>query len=172
VSAFLSLALFVAALWANRRSYGVCDRAYHISDPTPGSSHVAIQDLVSYQGHLWFIFSDEHLPGDPPIRHRWNFAMRTDPGDDHLAHGELAGISSPRGWRIHVSDTTHFPAADNYRLAVIPYRLLLAATLLLPALWMLSLLIRISRRNRREAFCCQFGYDLRATPNRCPECGT
>jgi hypothetical protein len=52
----------------------------------------------------------------------------------------------------------------------IPYWLLAAATACLP----LTRMIAHRRRARRAALnaCPTCGYDLRATPDRCPECGT
>jgi hypothetical protein len=51
-----------------------------------------------------------------------------------------------------------------------PFWFLAAVFLALPATWALGL-IR-TRRRSRENHCGGCGYDLRATPERCPECGT
>src|SRR6185295_3122746 len=56
------------------------------------------------------------------------------------------------------------------RTLQVPYWMLAAATGALPVLRH----YRAARRRRRQAkMCCgACGYDLRATPGRCPECGT
>ena len=57
----------------------------------------------------------------------------------------------------------------HYRLFAIP--LLYAAALLAvpPALWLVAD-VR-GRRKHRAGLCARCGYDLRASPGRCPECG-
>ena len=56
---------------------------------------------------------------------------------------------------------------------VLPYWLLTSVTAL-PAVTLIGFSIRAYRRDRRvrTGRCRACGYDLRATPDRCPECGT
>lgn len=58
------------------------------------------------------------------------------------------------------------------RAVWIPYWFLVLLTLTAPTLWLWAVVRRL-RRNGRAAFglCPLCGYDLRATPKRCPECG-
>jgi len=55
------------------------------------------------------------------------------------------------------------------RAVTVPFYALAAATSILPLFWVRSRWQR-QRRFRDVCKCC--GYDLRATPDRCPECGT
>ena len=61
------------------------------------------------------------------------------------------------------------PAHSYRELVFLPLGLPLLLSAALPALW-LARAVRSSRR-RRAGLCRRCGYDLRATPGRCPECG-
>ena len=87
------------------------------------------------------------------------------------------GADTPR--MVEVADDLRFPM-DNYdssyvarpakvRWAVVPYWLLVAAVLA----WQVPQLARRLRaaRERARGVCPACGYDLQATPDRCPECG-
>lgn len=56
---------------------------------------------------------------------------------------------------------------------LVPYWFVLAAALLVPALRLVAAARRWPRRRRESLGLCPVcGYDLRATPGQCPECGT
>lgn len=58
--------------------------------------------------------------------------------------------------------------SDTWMFSVRPW-LPMALLLVLPVLWLNRL--RYANRARRQGLCVNCGYDLRATPERCPECG-
>src|SRR5205814_667146 len=64
----------------------------------------------------------------------------------------------------------------NYRWGhtelILPLWIPVLASALLPAVWFTLTRRRVIRRRRRQMGACEYcGYDLRATPGRCPECG-
>ena len=67
--------------------------------------------------------------------------------------------------RIPVSGGTW---SGTLHMVVVHDWLPVAAAALLPGAWLFR---RVRMRNRRPGLCTICGYDLRATPGRCPECG-
>jgi hypothetical protein len=61
-------------------------------------------------------------------------------------------------------------ASANLVAVIWPCWAVVLSTLLLPARWLQ--LRWIARRKRIAGMCMNCGYDLRATPERCPECGS
>jgi hypothetical protein len=57
--------------------------------------------------------------------------------------------------------------AIYWHVWAVPYWFLIALTSVLPFIWAGKRL----RRRHRSGLCPTCGYDLRATPDRCPECG-
>ncbi|HEX3357109.1 MAG TPA: hypothetical protein VHS31_09075 [Tepidisphaeraceae bacterium] len=104
------------------------------------------------------------------------------PGRSGLRMDRRGEIVSPRGlwlWRIKTpvgaikcqdEKGVNFLLVNNFYSAfAIPWWMLLLALAICPALW-LRVPVR-ARRRRQRGECAVCGYDLRATPDRCPECG-
>ena len=62
------------------------------------------------------------------------------------------------------------PGSERWRAIVVPHWGLAVVSAVLPACWMAVTLQR--HRGVRARRCVACGYDLRATPDRCPECGS
>lgn len=78
--------------------------------------------------------------------------------------GSLAIYAGGDGWLYLLWGGIHFHEADIYLMPI-------NVCLLVAALPLLYAGVR-RLRMRPRGYCQNCGYDLRATPDRCPECGT
>lgn len=77
------------------------------------------------------------------------------------------------GYTEHFAERSGAPHSMDVTVVFLPYWLLAAVTAAPPAWWAWGSIARRARARRaRVGLCRTCGYDLRATPDRCPECGT
>jgi hypothetical protein len=165
----LSLVLFLAvcAVWV--RSYRVNDSLYR--------SRWVLRGQEIRESAWWILTA----PGRIALAHR---GQSIDVHSGSIARlNELASKPqfhwstdvamtiqpAPAGGLLHVLGFTAIIDDPLYRQWSAPLWSLALVTALLPA-WRLHRLIK-TRRRHRGGLCPQCGYDLRATPDRCPECG-
>jgi hypothetical protein len=141
--------------------------------------------LVSCPGQLYIGFGRVDFNGDG-LAERYQDSTRNPEGFWYLRQppesqwGQFPqGFKPTRadevlgrlGFQFILSDVHRWPAgALSFRRAFIPYWFVTMMTVVLPFMWW-------RRRHRRPIRvrghrCVNCGYDLRATPDRCPECGT
>jgi hypothetical protein len=114
-------------------------------------------------------------PQNPP-RDSWSFRYQLEADPEYVfnwfltvRHIGMKGHAFGLFWGVFDDSRSY----GNFRFSwvLIPYWVPVVVSAIPPALWG----VNRSRRNRRRGsgqFCAACGYDLRATPDRCPECGT
>ena len=175
-----SLLLFVAAVVLWVRSYGGSD---YVQRQTPGiaTTHSMSHRTVSAQWTLGQIrltrgehtvyFPRDYFPPshEQPAEPLWS---RGRLGRGHVGWGRVEG---PTLWnrlgfcRYRSGSGASFYDATEEGITI-PAWLVALPFLIPPLLWANT--VRRGRRRRRAGYCVRCGYDLRATPERCPECGT
>jgi hypothetical protein len=145
----LVMMLALAALWV--RSYWARD-ALWIVLRRGHPEHLACVSTISGQLQLALV----RPPDDYKARHRLRYACDRDsisffePSDLWAFSSERVGAGAFVPWRVQL------PIWCPLISAMIP----------LATLW------RLLPRTHAQGKCATCGYDLRATPERCPECGT
>jgi hypothetical protein len=163
-AASLLLCVATAALWV--RSHWVADEFMM------GRRYDRRFDAESRNGQLFGLVEWYVLPEpDPSVRWELNLELRHENDEDPAQsvrspdEGLLAGF----GFRAVHADLRY---RREKRFWHFPHWSLVAAFAVLPAIFVVRQrrAVRLRRRSRL-GLCPACGYDLRATPGRCPECG-
>ena len=153
----LLLCAAVAALWV--RSYGSIDGLCVESDR-------CFHEAYTWRGGLWYGTLTGSASGTPPLP---SSIKRIDYGDPQL---KLLCEDIRRGWigwvGFGATSATSGTTSTRVRLYVVPLWLPGVALAFPPVLGLLGRR-RHTRQNSR-GLCRSCGYDVRATPDRCPEC--
>ncbi len=141
-------------------------RSYWISEAVRWDSNQSYEIGASAGALVFHVYKSEvrsplhhghHLRfiryGGSPIDRRWSYLHRVF--RDFRRQETYFFLSEDRGFGSYCK---------------IPFWPILVSTLLLPAVAFRRMLRE--RKRRRAGLCIQCGYDLRATRDRCPECGT
>lgn len=177
-AASLLVCAATVVLWV--RSYRVLDHVYYT---TPAGRSVGIllwrgfiqADLIdnSLGGRGWKVGSDRltsRAASPDFVELNLSEEWYADFIRPHGRLGFMRGTDSSPLFGLDASGTSAGFPDWACRFVVFPYWWLVAATTLLPLLWIVR---RTRRRVSAGTFACmRCGYDLRATPDRCPECGT
>jgi hypothetical protein len=138
-------------------------------------------DLIACKGVVWFLVDRSMTePSGPAAEWVAEPRERLNRGWQ-LRLGSYDNTLQPQGasqWAAYHATGFRYAyngvaaqAFENWNL-VVPMWALLAVTLVVPAVWLVAWRRRARAAARVGAgLCVQCGYDLRASPERCPECG-
>jgi hypothetical protein len=165
----LTLCVVIVALWVrcvfvvDRISFDAGGRSIQLA--TPSRSLFLMVTSRHYREAKWE--TERPLYAIPFSQTLW---------PEHRVDTWIAGHPHSYSWLgFHLTPTYYQPPyPDNagcwHTMLLIPFYALFGATLLLPAFWLRAIMRR--RARLRLGLCRRCGYDMRATPQRCPECGT
>jgi hypothetical protein len=114
-------------------------------------------------GNDWLAYGDEPVSDLLAVRHVIGVGQIENRFDGSTDYG-----------RCTARRYLHAPPGQRYEIVEMPLAPAALLTALLPTVWC-GLVIRrllLEWRRRYTGRCARCGYDMRATPNRCPECGT
>ena len=160
----LLLVLFFSALWG--RSYFVSDEIIHGRNgyAVDGALIRNIQSIHSNYGGVQISvghISSLMFKAVSPREEGWHFQTH-QPGN---SYNKSWVAWSYLGFSYGRLDNAMLGA----KIVIVPFWLLIVVFGVPPMLW----IIKRMRRNSEDRYRCHTcGYDLRATPDRCPECGT
>jgi hypothetical protein len=158
----LVLGVAVVALWV--RSYW-CRDGVGIEHNAPNFWRIEVTSAP--QGCVTIVYHSASFPPRPGARERWYFKRTTSPP---VARWDLLFSRRPVRWEFAGFVYAAPPSPRGERFRILTFPLWFASAVLAAPL---ALAIRLIKRKRaaKSGRCLSCGYDLRATPDRCPECG-
>jgi hypothetical protein len=121
-------------------------------------------------GNAWYDIKDKFLVKAmwPAGNASWQFF--------HSSVGGVLYIPAPAGSIAGIAISFNRPVPAGRQVAQVdaglPYWVLLTAFSFLPVIWIARFIRRRARDRLKAGGCCvRCGYDLRATREKCPECG-
>ena len=155
----LLLCLAVCVLWV--RSYFVSDSAQVILQRTKEGKIARLGSATTHRGRVWLQGVRVHPRSAPGP---W---LRDDPVYWHTPPHRIVLTSVRFGFGVSRFSTTRPPA--HVVNVIVPFWLVAVAGATAPSLQ--AVVFARTRRRRARGLCPACGYDLRASPGRCPECG-
>jgi hypothetical protein len=165
----LLLCMAMAVLWV---------RSYHAYDSVQAGAGLSFWSIDSHRGAVGFRWETDR---SPDIARLWRkrgsrgaIALRSWPVRQPTPLAEECRWYT-LGFGGHVYDISHLfvvrngQALTRSRLLVVSDAFLVTVFAVLPVLWLGRRAVR--RRFAQYGRCAFCGYDLRASPDRCPECG-
>jgi hypothetical protein len=184
VFAVFSFLPLTVSIWGWIRSSALIDGFDYVRATGPGKLNLDIFSIESLGNGLLLDFQRFRTPFGTAVLVDWAHSVRHEPGwhwtggpkysPKHFQMPPLSYLSRPNGphplgFQTDSGMQSSGGIVWNYYDLSVPYWAVTMFFALIPGALLTRALFRASRP---EGSCPVCGYDLCATPNRCPECGT
>ncbi|HEY2586991.1 MAG TPA: hypothetical protein VGI81_14695 [Tepidisphaeraceae bacterium] len=164
IASVLSLVLCIG-------SAGIWIRSFATGDVIDWGSKTHATNLIFARGRCLLATIRANPSADDAVEYSF-FQHQTTPATD--AATAIPPIEHGFAWPgIGVAWASGALASVQFHVVLLPAWVLCGLTALLPGWWLVKSSVKRRQRLRRDHnLCLRCGYDLRASKDRCPECGT